>query len=100
MKIQSQNFYFKNTPASPPPALAIEWWPPYDQSQNVQLSYYSCSQRHYVAYIVDEFASKKAKGLAFLDANSFTLDLLINSKSYKNLARLSDSQMLDPPCLL
>ena len=62
MKIQAQNIYFKNTPASP--FLAIEWCPPYDQSQNVQLSYYACLQRHYVAYIVDEFASKKA--LAFL----------------------------------
>ena len=58
MKIQSQNIYFKIL--QPSPSLAIEWWPPYDQSQNVQLSYYACLQRHYVAYIVDEFA------LAFL----------------------------------
>ena len=64
MKIESQNFYFKTL--HPPPPLAIGLWPPYDQSQNVQLSYYSFSQRHYVAYIVDEFASKKARPLAFL----------------------------------
>ena len=62
MKIQSQNIYFKYS--SPPPSLAIEWWPPYDQSHNVQISYYACLQSHYVAYIADEFASKKA--LAFL----------------------------------
>ena len=65
IKIQSQKFTSKILQPSPPP-LAIEWWPPYDQSQNVQLSLYSCSQRHHVAYIVDEFASKKARPLAYL----------------------------------
>ena len=59
MKIQSQNIYFKNTPA-PPPSLVIELWPPYDQSRKVQLSYYSCSQRHYIAFIVKKIKIRRA----------------------------------------
>ena len=37
MKIQSQNIFFKNIPAPPPPPLEMDWWPPYEIPINFHL---------------------------------------------------------------